>query len=210
MDKILQAKQEVLETAKKAFDAGLFAGTSGNLSVYVQEENLVVITPSSIRYEGMTIEDIVVIDLDGNVVEGKHRPSSESKMHCAIYKGKQEEGTRAIVHTHSPYATSFAVNNKKIPLILIEMIPFLGGEVHVAPLEAPGSFELGDAVAGTLQGRNCCLMANHGVITVGATMDQAYLRAEYVEDAAKICRLAMQSGEIVLIPEAMENRMRGK
>lgn len=206
MNSIRQARIQVLETAKQAFSAGLFAGTSGNLSLYLPEEGLIAITPSSIRYEAMEEEDIVILNSGGLVIEGKHRPSSEYQMHCAIYEAHAERGIHAVVHTHSPYATSFAVSHQPIPLILIEMIAFLGGEVPLAPLEVPGSTELGTVVARTLWESSCCLMANHGVIATGGNMEQAYLRAEYVEDAAKICRLAGQSG-ITLIPEEFRQKM---
>lgn len=208
MDRIYQAKKEVLEAAKKAFQAMLFAGTSGNLSIYLPEENVVVITPSSVRYEGMTIEDIVLIDLEGNVIEGKHKPSSEHLLHLALYKGV--ENVTSVVHTHSPYATAFAVNNKEIPLILVEMIPFLGGSVSVAPIAVAGTPAVGEGAVKAIEGRFACLLGNHGVVTVGNSIDQAYIRAEYVEDAAKICSLAMQNGEVVLIPPEIERAMKGE
>lgn len=207
MDRILQAKKEVLETAKNAFALRLFAGTSGNLSSILRPEGLIVITPTNTRYESMELEDIVVVDMAGNVVDGKHRPSSEYPMHRALYEGRPD--VNSVVHTHSPYATAFAVNNRNIPLILIEMLPFLGGEVQVAPIQPAGSEDLGRSVLDTIGSKNCCLMANHGVVALGTTMAQAYIRAEYVEDAAKICSIAMQNGEIVLIPPAMVQRQLG-
>lgn len=208
MSRIEQAKKEVLEAAKKAFQAQLFAGTSGNLSIYIPEENAVVITPSSVRYEGMTIADIVVIDLDGKVLEGRHKPSSEHLLHLALYRGG--EAVTSVVHTHSPYATAFAVNNKEIPLILVEMIPFLGGNVKVAPIAPAGSPEVGAGAVTAIEGRYACLLGNHGVVTIGTSIDEAYLRAEYVEDAAKICSLAMSNGEINLVPPEIEKVMRGE
>lgn len=207
MDKLTEAKKEVLEAAKNAFASRLFAGTSGNLSSMLREEGLIIITPTNTRYETMGLEDIVVVDMEGKVVDGKHRPSSEYSMHRTLYEGRPE--VNSIVHTHSPYATSFAVNNRPIPLILIEMIPFLGGEVPVAALQPAGSKELGYSVLESIGQKTCCLMANHGVVALGTTMAQAYIRAEYVEDAAKICSLAMQNGEIVLIPPEIVRRQMG-
>lgn len=203
---ILEAKQQVLALSKRAFDAKLFAGTSGNLSIYLREENLVVITPTSIRYEDMTLEDLVIMNLEGKVLEGRHEPSSEHRLHLALYVSRQDASS--VVHTHSPYATAFAVNNTPIPLILVEMIPFLGGSVPVAPIAQPGTPEVGQYVVQAMGDKVACLMGNHGVVTIGETLDQAYIRAEYVEDAAKIAFLAKQNGPLVLIPEEIEMKMK--
>lgn len=206
MGNITLLKKQILETSIYSYNQGLFAGTSGNLSAYDGESNLVVITPTSIRYDQMTLEDIVVIDLEGNIVEGKHKPSSEWQMHCEIYKVK--DNVYSVFHTHSPYATAFAVNRNSIPLILIEMIPFLGGEVPVAEIALPGTKELGLNALKVLDDKNACLLSNHGVLAIGETVDQAHIRAEYVEDAAKIYHYALNAGEIHLIPKDIENKMR--
>lgn len=203
---LIEAKQELLALAKRGFMAKLFAGTSGNLSIFLREENAVVITPTSIRYEVMTLEDLVVIDLDGSILEGKHKPSSEHPLHLALYRNRSD--ANSVVHTHSPYATAFAVNNEPIPLILIEMIPFLGGSVPVAPIAQPGTAAVGDNVVTAMGEKTACLMGNHGVVIIGETLEQAYLRAEYVEDAAKIAVLAKQNGSLVLVPEEIERKMK--
>ena len=131
MTDLKELKQNVLMTAKKAYDEKLMAGTSGNISAYFREKQWIVITPSSYDYSLMAEEDIVVIDLDGNLVEGRHKPSSEWKMHAEIYRHLSH--ANAVVHTHSPYASSFAVNHQEIPVVLIEMIPFLKGKSKVEP-----------------------------------------------------------------------------
>lgn len=193
-----EAREAVLSAAKNAFAAKLFAGTSGNLSVRISDENLVAITPTCIRYETMTLDDIVLIDFDGNVVEGHHKQSSEWQMHLEVMR--QMSSVNAVVHTHSPYATAFAVVHRRIPQVLIEMIPFLGGDVPLADYAQPGTLALGtNAVRALGHDRFGCLMANHGVLTIGETIAQAYLRAEYVEDAAKICAYAEGLGKPVII-----------
>lgn len=203
-------KQRVLNVAQNAFKQGLFAGTSGNLSVYIKEEGCVVITPSSIRYETMRVDDLVVIDLEGNVIEGYNKPSSEWQMHCLVYK--KCDFVSSVFHTHSPYATSFAVNGIEIPMFLIEMLPFLGGSIPVAGVALPGTEEMGEKAIGFFKDRNACLLSNHGVLTIGDSVEQAHIRAEYVEDAAKIYHYALLNGEIKDIPkeliEQMEERIR--
>lgn len=201
MSEISSMKEQVLETSKRAFGLGLFAGTSGNLSMVDAARELVAITPSSRRYETMVADDISIIRFDGTRVEGPYRPSSEWRLHTAILRSFPDTG--AVVHTHSPYATAFAVTHAPIPLILIELIAYLGGDVQVAPFELPGTEELGrGAVAALSGGRSACLLANHGVLAIGRDLEQALLRAEYVEDAARIYTYALGTGTPKLIPEA--------
>lgn len=206
MNKLHELKEEILQTSKKAFSQRLFAGTSGNLSCYLKDEGKVIITPGSVRYETMTIEDLVVIDIEGNVLEGYNKPSSEWRMHNVIYK--QRPDVTAVVHTHSPYATSFAVVDRTIPTILIEMIPFLGGDVENAKFGLPGTEEVGIEALKVLTDKGGCLMENHGVLTIGNSIKQAFTRAEYVEDAAKIYHLALQVDTPKTIPDEILARMR--
>lgn len=199
MEDLTQLKRDVLRIAKKAYDEKLMAGTSGNMSVLSRDRQWMVITPSSYDYSIMEEQDIVVTDLDGNVVEGCHKPSSEWKMHAEIYKHLPHAG--AVVHTHSPYATSFAVTHQEIPVILIEMIPFLKGKLEVSPYAEQGSAQVGLNAVPILERKNACLMANHGVVTVGETLDQAYINSVYAEDTAKIYHMAKLNGQPVVIPE---------
>lgn len=201
-----ELKQKLLAVAKESFAGGLFAGTSGNLSALDTGTGTVIITPSSVRYEEMTIGDLVVLRPDGTVVEGKHKPSSEWRMHCMVYRNRDD--VFSVFHTHSPYATAFAVIRKKIPLILIEMIPFLGGDIPVAEPALPGSDDMGISALEVLNDRNACLLSNHGVLTIGRTVEQARIRAEYTEDAAKIYHYALAAGDVNLVPEAMAEEMR--
>ena len=194
-----EEKKEVVAIAKMAYAEKLMAGTSGNMSIYCPEEGHVIITPSGYDYEIMEEKDIVVIDLEGNVIEGIHKPSSEWRMHAEIYK--ELPAVRAIVHTHSPYATSFAVLHQEIPLILIEMIPFLKGAVEVSPYAAQGSVEVGKNAVPVLERKNACLMANHGALAVGASLSEAYINSVYLEDAARIYHMARCVGTPVILEE---------
>jgi L-ribulose-5-phosphate 4-epimerase len=196
---ILEAKKKVLYWSQKGYSQDLFAGTSGNLSIFLPAQKLMVITPSSVRYDSMLLEDIVVTDYEGEKVEGYRKPSSEVKLHLAIYKRGL---ANSVVHTHSPFATAFAVNQKNIPLILVEMIPFLGGEVPCAGFAFAGTEELAKIAADGVKEKNACLLANHGVVAIGDTIEQAFIRAEYVEDAAKICKIAMSGGSEIKIVTA--------
>ncbi len=205
MKEIQQAKKEVLDAAKNAFESKMFTGTSGNLSVCIRELDIVAITPTSVRYETMTVEDVVVIDLDGNVMEGRHGPSSEHRLHCMLYKAKPE--ISAVIHTHSPYATAFSVLGQEIPPILVEMVLFLGGAIPCARIAMQGTDEVGQTAVDAMGSGSCCLMANHGVVTVGKDIKEAYVRAEYVEEGAQICTIARQNGEVKPVPMDMQIKL---
>lgn len=190
-------RRQIVAVAKQAFEEKLFAGTSGNLSIFCRAQSLMLITPTSVRYETLTPEDIVVMKLDGSMEQGQLPPSSEWRMHAAVYSAYPELG--AIVHTHSPYATAFAVVRKPIPTALIETYYFLGGEVLCAEYATPGTAAVGINAVPALKDRGGCLLNNHGVLAVGKDLPEALLRAEYIEDAAKIQFLAQQLGEPVLL-----------
>ena len=202
-------RAELLKITRRAyFQDHMFAATSGNLSIFDRESGRMVITPSGYPYEDMTEDDMVAIDLDGNVLEGRHRPSSEWKLHAAIYKAFPE--ANAVVHTHSPYATSFAINHMNIPVVLYEIAWFLGGDIPCAEGALPGSPEVGENCVKALQGRNGCLMGNHGAVALGGTLAQAYTRAVYIEDAAKAYSLALTHGPVRVVESAEVRRFLGK
>lgn len=196
---LYQLKEKVLATALAAYRRQLSVGTSGNVSALYRPNNWVVITPSGYDYELMQPDDIVVIDLDGNKVEGELAPSSEWRMHSEIYKALPHVG--AVVHTHSPYATGFAVLRQEIPVVLIEMLPFIKGSLEVCPYAEQGSADVGLKAVPILQNKNACLMANHGAVAVGEDLNSAYTNAVYTEDVAKIYHLALSVGRPFTIEE---------
>ena len=197
-------KKLILDYAQKAYAQKLVAGTSGNLSIKTTTGHI-FITPSGLAYDEMTIDDIVVIDIDGNILDGQHNPSSEWPMHAEIYKSMPEVG--AIVHTHSPYATAFSALAEDIPVFLVEMVYFLPGGIPVAPIALQGSTDLGKILAQTLQNRGGCLMQNHGAVSIGKDIAEAYLRTEYIEEAAKIYHIAKTIGTPNIIPDDLVAQM---
>jgi L-ribulose-5-phosphate 4-epimerase len=201
-------RDEIVSMARICYEDRLFAGTSGNLSVYNAEEEVMTITPTSVSYSTMKAEDAVCMKLDGTIISGHFPPSSEWRMHAGIYLKRPDVG--AVVHTHSPYATSFAVTHQLVPVILIEMIPFLGGDIPLAGFALPGTSEMADEALNVLDERGACLLANHGVLSIGDTLQKAYIRAIYAEDAAKIYGLALSHGNAVVISEKNILKMREK
>lgn len=187
-------KQQIIKIAQKMYKDKLVAGTSGNISIYNQDSNLMFITPSNIDYSVMRSEDIVCLTLDGKIKESisGYKPSSEWRMHAEIYRDKPE--VKSVIHTHSQNATAFAVVHQDIPIILVEMVPFCGGEIGRAKFSLPGTVELGKEAVKALENRYVCLLENHGVVAIGNSVNQAYLRAVYAEDAATIYMKALQCG----------------
>lgn len=194
-----QMRSHVQTIALKSYMEGLVAGTSGNVSEYNHEDGVMAITPSNMDYKIMKPEDVVLMRLDGEILEGELKPSSEWKMHAEVYKNL--EHVNAVIHTHSPRATSFAVIHETISVILVEMLPFLGGDIPLAEFALPGTSELGCSAVKALNNRNSCLLSNHGVLAIGKNLEQAYVRAVYVEDAATIYHYARQLGNPHLVPE---------
>lgn len=202
----LEMRKAVLHMSQQSFAENLFAGTSGNLSLRDPQTGLIAITPGSVDYPTMVLDDVMLITPDGEIVEGRRKPSSEWRMHAEIYKHRTD--IHAVVHTHSPYATGFAVTHCRIPVILIEMMFFLLGDVPVARYCTPGTPDLGFAVVEALQNRTACLLANHGVVAVGGTLAEAHIRAVYTEDAAKIFTQAKIIGDVQVISAEEQNKMR--
>lgn len=207
-DKYEAIQKMVQETALKSYESELVAGTSGNVSYYDRETEVMAITATNLDYKLMKPDDVVLLKLDGEIVKGDLKPSSEWQMHAEVYKAM--ENVNSVIHTHSPRATSFAVVHQDIPLILVEMLPFLGGDIPRATFALPGTPELGKEAVKALKNRNACLLENHGVLVIGQTLDQAYLRALYVEDAAKIYHFALQVGTPVVVDEVSVSAMKKK
>lgn len=203
-----ETKQLLVKTAQQAYMDKMFAATSGNLSIYDRENGRMYITPGSFPYMEMTPEDVMVIDLDGNVLEGPHKPSSEWRLHAAVYRAKED--VSAVVHTHSPYATAFSINNLPIPVVLYEIVYFLGGTIPCAEGAIPGTDAVGENCVKVLDGVNGCLMGNHGTLAVADTLPRAYTRAVYIEDAAKAYSLALSHGPVRVIESKDVEKILGK
>lgn len=175
--------EEVLAAAKAMLARGLTAGTSGNVSGRLDDER-VVITPSSLSYEEMTLDDLVVLDMDGNVVEGNRYASSEKGLHLACYASFDEVGS--VIHTHPVFATMFACARRPIPCQIDEFALYVGGEVPVAEYAMSGSAELGANAAAVLKDVGSALLASHGMVTIGKNPEKTLHQAGVVERAAHV------------------------
>ncbi len=200
-------KEEVVCFGRRLLAAGLTTGTGGNLSILNSRDGLVAISPSGIEYGVMTAEDVPVTDLFGTVVEGKRKPSSELDFHLALYHKRPD--IRAVVHTHSVYATTMACLNWEIPAVHY-LVAFSGLKVPLAPYATFGTPELARNIAESIGAYNAVLLANHGLVAVGESLPAAFAVAEEIELVARIYYQAKCIGEPVVLPEEEMARVMGK
>ncbi len=177
--------KDLIKYAQRAEKEGLCKHKSGNFSILDRSTGLVYITPSGFYRSDLTVDDIVISDLKGNVRENTNyrKPSMELSMHLKVYAKRPD--VNAIVHTHSPYATAFAVKGIKIEPVTSEAY-FYGKNMEIVPYFEHGTVELADAVAKAIKYVDVCLLKNHGVLTVGDTIENVFLKAIYVESVAMI------------------------
>lgn len=202
-DEADRIKQDVIDTARALLREGLVEGTAGNLSARLPDGH-VVMTPSSLDYEGMEAGDLVVLDLEGNTVAGDRPPTSEKALHLECLKRHRDIG--AVIHSHAMFSTMFAITHQPIPCVIEEFDVYVGGEVPVAGYQVTGSDELGVEVARWVEDRGAVLMANHGLLTVGKDIKNAHKVAALVERTAQIIWGARQLGEIVPLPDETRKR----
>jgi len=178
----------------------LIVWTGGNISARDPQTGLVVIKPSGIKYPDLTPENMVVVDLDGKVVEGNLKPSSDTASHCYIYR--QRPDINGVVHTHSRYATAFAAVGMPIPCVLTALADEFGGPIPCGGFALIGGEEIGKEVVRCLSEESigAVIMQNHGVFTAGHTAEKAVQAAIMVEDNAATVWLAMQLGQPIPIP----------
>jgi L-fuculose-phosphate aldolase len=200
MANFLEICKQVRDTAESMLRFGLTSGTSGNVSMRIQESQQMAITPSAMTYDRINPEDIVGMDFHGNKIWGSRKPSSEWALHSLFYQMREDAG--ALVHTHSPYATAAAVLGEPIPMILAESVAVIGGEIAVAPYRTFGTNELAEAAVQACGSRNAVLLANHGVVAVGKDLQTALQCAITVEETAKIYLLSKAAGTPKPIPES--------
>lgn len=190
---------EVLDVAKRLHSGGLVVGTAGNVSSRMPDLETVCMTPSSVPYETMTLEDLVVVDLDGNVVSGTCAPTSEKSLHLECYARFAEVG--GVIHSHATYASMFAVCHEPIPAVIEEVVNYIGGEIPVCTYEMTGSAELGIEVASRLADRSAALLANHGLVCIGRSAEDALHSSLVVEHTAQIVWGSRLLGVVEPIPE---------
>jgi len=199
--------EAVLAVARRMLAQGLVEGTAGNVSGRLPGDR-VCLTPSSVPYDTMTLDDLVVVDLDGTVVEGHRSPTTERDLHLAVLRRYPELG--AVIHTHAVHATMFAVAHEPIPAVVEEVVVYVGGDVPCCEYQGTGTADLGDEVAARLGDRGAALLANHGLVTCASSPDKALHIAALVERTAQIVWGARAMGATIHpLPERVNADMGG-
>lgn len=193
-----ELKQALVDAAQAMLRAGLTEGTAGNLSARLPDGN-VAVSPSSVEYDTMTVDDVVVVDLEGRVVEGERTPTTEQALHRACLRRHDDIG--AVIHSHAKFCTMFAITHQPIPCVIEEFDVYVGGEVPVANYRLTGSDELAEEVSKYVGDRGAVLMANHGLLTVGKHPKDALKVAALVERTAEIVWGARLLGDLVPLPD---------
>ncbi|MGD0878177.1 MAG: L-ribulose-5-phosphate 4-epimerase [Anaerolineales bacterium] len=193
-----ELREELVQLHLELPRHNLVAWTSGNVSARDPGTGLVVIKPSGIRYEDLTPKAMVVVDLDGKVVEGRYKPSSDTFAHVYVYRHRQD--VNGVVHTHSTFATAWAAVGRPIPPVLTAICDEFGGAIPVGAYAKIGGDEIGQEIIRSIGSSPAILMKNHGVFTVGKTPEAAVKAAVMVEDVARTVFHAMQLGQPDEIP----------
>lgn len=194
---LLQKERDAIITyGRKLITANLTTGSGGNLSIYNRDENLVAIKPSGIEYFDMTPEDIVVMTINGDIVEGNKKPSSEYNFHLGLLRHRED--INAVIHTHSVYATTIACLNWELPAVHY-LVGFCGNKVPLAPYATFGTKELADNILHSIGNYNACLMANHGMVALGNNIATAFATAEEIELVARIYYQSRCIGQPVIL-----------
>ena len=191
-------KKEVCECNQDLKKNGLVVMTSGNVSGRDPDTNLVVIKPSGVKYETLQINDMVVVDLKGNKIEGKLKPSVDTESHLYVYR--QRSDVFGICHTHSTYASVFAALGKPIPACLTTTA-MLGGEIPLGDFIPVGNEKIGKEIVDRIGNKKAIIMKNHGVFTIGCNAFQATKMAVEVEEIAKITYFALLLGNPFMLTD---------
>lgn len=198
----LKLKREICQVGKAMNESGLcaFLGAyaPGNLSARLPKSNRIFISPSGYDKGTLKPKDLVIVNLNGERVEGKLRPSTETPMHCAIYRKRPE--LNAVVHAHSSGCLAFGVANQEIPVTTIELAAVSGRRVPLVRYVTPGTEALANATVEGLERSDAVIMANHGLVTVGKTLNEAFHTALSVEFTARVNINAKALGAVVELP----------
>ena len=202
-----EISERIVKAGRELHNNGLVRGTSGNISAKIPGTDTFLIKPSGALMEALKPEELVLVDLQGNKIRGESNVSLETLMHAAIYRARKD--VQAVVHTHPPTATAFGIAKTEIRPLQVEMFMLLPNGVPIIPFEVPGSKALAAAVQKKIGNYDAVILENHGIVTVGSTIEAACNLNEMVEEASKIQYLAMTlSGRDVMNLEKLKEKFK--
>lgn len=205
---IFKEERELLvQYGKKLIESNLTTGTGGNISVFMRDENLMAITPSGIDYFKTKPEDILIMDLNGNVVDGKQKPSSEYSMHKVFYEKRSD--INSVVHVHSKYSTTLSCMNWELPAVHYLVAVSGGNNVRCAEYATFGTQELAENAFEAMKDRYGVFLANHGLLTGAKDLPNAFNKAEEIEFCAEIYCRAKALGEPKILSDKEMEKMLG-
>lgn len=199
MKYLKEERKQIVEYGKKLIDSGLTVGTGGNISIFDKESGLMGITPSGMEYYNLTEDDIIIMDLYGNVVEGELRPSSEHQMHAIVYKNRYD--AVAMIHTHALYSTTISCLNVDLPAIDYLVAHSGGKNIRCANYATYGTNELAENALEAMKDRKAVLLANHGINVIGISLAEAYAITEQLEFCARLYWQAKAIGNPVILSD---------
>lgn len=194
---VTQLKQQMCDIGRRMYERGLVAGHDGNLSVRLTESE-VLCTPTGVCKGRMAPDDLCVVDLDGKQIGGCRKRTSEILLHVEILKARTD--VQAVVHSHPPHATAFAVTGKPVPRGITAEAEYFLGEIAIAPYETPGTETFAKTILPHVRQSNVCLLANHGAVTFADSLEQAYALTEMLDAYCQTIMLAQQIG----VPKTIE------
>jgi L-ribulose-5-phosphate 4-epimerase len=201
-----QYRMEVVRAAKAIFNKHLVENNEGNVSIRNGKKEELFITPSANQYDTLNEDQIVHMAFDGTPLSSGKLPSTEVKLHIAIYNSRPK--VQCVIHTHSTYASMLSILRKGIPLIMEEQIIYLGGSIDIAPYGEAHTDEIGKAALNALGCKNGALLANHGVIVCGRSATETIKFAEFVEKLAKVYWGTLQIGEPYILEKENLDKFR--
>jgi len=202
----LTEKKQIVEIGKRIYSRGYVAGSDGNVSVRL-DSNKILITPTGVSKGFMKSQDLIVLDLAGNIIKGKKRHSSEANMHLQIYNARPD--VKSICHTHPPYSTGFAVAGIPLDKMILPEVIIVLGSIPLVEYGTTGTDELYRMISNYVDDYDAFLLANHGVVTLGKNILDAYHKMETVEHAAKIQFIANQLGNVNTLSKKQTEKLIG-
>lgn len=204
MMNVHRAKQEICDIGRRLYNRGFAAANDGNITVRISD-NEVLCTPTLLCKGFLTPEDIATVDMQGNQIAGRKKRSSEALLHLEIYKSRAD--VKSIVHCHPPHATAFAIAREAIPQCVLPEVEVFLGDVPITKYETPGGKEFAETILPFVQKTNVIILANHGTVSYGDTVERAYWWTEILDSYCRMLMLARSLGPIHYVGEQKEREL---